>query len=337
MVTRKLLAVGLALLASLSISFTASAKLPALAESRPANEASDIDEQQAFLVRAKGPITAKDFIERVFCEVEGVRSVNNVRVIGGKRKEELLNAAGISNPENWIAFRCTQNFPAGADVIIRWDSQANTFQAADYLRFKVRSGEWLEFTCLRENKDTDCNPLGTMSFNVNNRALDPKDVNRFRLRDDAGKLYRPYGGKDCTSEGEYGCGETIPFTKLPPETRFTLVMPPGLKESGTGTPLELKRPITFRTSTYPPLVKFARSFGILERNADPALPITVRNLEPATGGTAAVIRKLRVTSEQDMIRWYSRTAGFQKRDRSADDDDYDSFGDEIKGDDDLRA
>ncbi len=337
MVTRNLIAVGLSLLASLSLSFIASAKLPALAEARPANEAVDIDEQQAFLVRAKGAITAKEFIERVFCEVEGVRSVNNVRVIGGKRKEELLNAAGISNAENWIAFRCAQNFPAGADVIIRWDSQANTFQAADYLRFKVRSSDWLEFTCLRENKESDCNPLGTMSFNVNNRALDPKDVNRFRLRDDAGKLYRPYGGKDCTSEGEYGCGETIPFTKLPPETRFTLVVPPGLKESGTGTALELRRPITFRTSAYPPLVKFARSFGILERNADPALPITVRSLEPATGGTAAVIRKLRVTSEQDMIRWYSRTAGFQKRDRSADDDDYDGFGDEIKGDDDFRA
>jgi alpha-2-macroglobulin len=337
MVTRKFLAIGLALLASLSISLNASAKLPALAESRPTNEAKDIDEQQAFLVRAKGPISAKEFVDSVFCEVEGVRSVNNVRVIGGKRKEELLSAAGISNAENWIAFRCTQNFPAGADVIIRWDSQANTFQAADYLRFTVRSGEWLEFTCLRENKESDCNPLGTMTFNVNNRALDPKDVNRFRLRDDAGKLYRPYGGRDCTSDGEYACNETIPFTKLPPETRFTIVVPPGLKESGSGTPLELKRPITFRTSAYPPLVKFARSFGILERNADPALPITVRNLEPSAGGTAAVIRKLRITSEQDMIRWYGRTAGFQKRDRSVDEDEYDGFGDDMKGDEDLRA
>jgi alpha-2-macroglobulin len=316
------------------------AKLPALAESRPANEATDIDEQQAFLVRAKGAVSAKDFIENVFCEVEGVRSVNNVRVIGGKRKEELLSAAGISNAENWIAFRCTQNFPAGADVIIRWDSKADTFQAADYLRFKVRSGEWLEFTCLRENKESDCNPLGTMSFNVNNRALDPKDVNRFRLRDDAGKLYRPYGGKDCASEGEYSCGETIPFTKLPPETRFTLVVPPGLKESGTGTPLELKRPITFRTSAYPPLVKFARSFGILERNADPALPITVRNLEPGQGGagTAAVIRKLRITNEQEMIRWSGRFALYQQRDRSVDDDEENAngFGEEIKGDRDTR-
>ncbi len=307
------------------------AKLPAVAESRPAHEAIDIDEAQAFLVRAKGPISAKDFIESVFCEVEGVRSVNTVRVIGGKRKEELLSAAGVSNPENWIAFRCAQNFPSGADVIIRWDSQANTFQAADYLRFKVRSGEWLEFTCMRENKGSDCNPFGLASFVIRERAIDPKDRERFRLRDDAGKLYRPTAGS--VEEGN----DTIEFKGLPPEVRFTLVVPPNMKEVGTGTPLVLKSPITFRTSTYPPLVKFARSFGILERNADPALPITVRSLEPGAGGTAAVIRKLRVTSEQDMIRWYARTAGLLKRDRSMDDDEYDNFGDDLKGDEDFRA
>jgi alpha-2-macroglobulin len=310
--------------------------LPALAESRPANEAVGIDEQQVFLVRAKGAVDGKTFIERVFCEVEGVRSVDTVRVIGGKRKADLLQAAGISNAENWIAFRCTQNFPTGADVIVRWDSVSpGSFQAADYLRFKVRSGEWLEMTCGRENKESGCNPLGVITFNVNNRALDPKDAARFRLKDDAGKLYRPSGGG-----GEGESGDSITFTKLPPETRFTLVVPPNMKEVGTGTPLALTRALTLSTSAYPPLVKFARSFGIIERNADPALPITVRNLEPgATGaGTAATIRKLRVTNEQDMIRWYARAVGYQSRDQSMDEDEYSGgFGDEIKGEGDMRA
>ncbi len=310
---------------------TARAPLPVIAESNPANEAINIDEQQVFLVRAKGAIDGKTFVERVFCEVEGVRSVNTVRVIGGKRKEELLKAAGISNAENWIAFRCAQAFPSGADVIVRWDSRAETFQAAEYLRFKVRSGEWLEFTCMRENKAADCNPFGTASFVIRDRAVDPKDRERFRLRDDAGKLYRPTAGS--SDEGN----DTVEFKGLPPEQKYTLIVPPNLKEVGTGTALTLKSAISFRTSAYPPLVKFARTFGILERNADPALPITVRNLEPAANGTAAIIRKLRVTSEQDMIRWYARTAGLQRRDQSQENDDYDSFGDEVKGDDDFRA
>ncbi|TAG06100.1 MAG: hypothetical protein EAZ43_01015 [Betaproteobacteria bacterium] len=326
-------------LCAAAIAQTPRTPLPALAEARPANEATDIDEQQVFLVRAKGAVDGKTFIERVFCEVEGVRSVDTVRVVGGKRKSELLQAAGISNPENWIAFRCTQNFPSGADVIVRWDSASpGSFQAADYLRFKVRSGEWLEMTCGRENKDSGCNPLGTVAFNVNNRALDLKDAARFRLRDEKGKLYKPSNADASSGEGE--SGDSITFTKLPPETRFTLTVPPNMKEVGTGTPLTLTRTITFSTSAYPPLVKFARSFGIIERNADPALPITVRNLEPnaAGAGTAATIRKLRVTGEQDMIRWYARAVGYQSRDQSMDEDEYaGGFGEEVKGEGDFRA
>jgi len=320
-----------AIFTTLAMASAHAADLPALAESRPSHQANDIDEQQAFLTRAKGPVDAKTFIERVHCEVEGVRSVVAVRVIGGARKSELLKAAGISNAENWIAFRCAQTFPAGADVSIRWDAAANNLKnAADTLKFKVRSGEWIEMSCARENKDAGCNPLSTVYFNLK-RAVENTDIPRFRLRDDAGKLYSPVAN-DSDSDG-------MTFSKLPAETRFTLVVPPNLKESGTSTLLTLKRPMTLRTSAYPPLVKFPRSFGIIERNADPALPLTVRNLEGAGSGGGAVIRKLRVTSEQDMIRWYARTLGFQQSDRSIDDDesDYTDFGERLKGDDDKRA
>ncbi|MBL8308919.1 MAG: hypothetical protein JNL19_00710 [Burkholderiales bacterium] len=316
------------------VSFTAHATdLPALAETRPANEANDIDEQQMFLFRAKGPVDAKTFVAHVFCEVEGVRSVDTVRPVGGARRSEVLRAAGISNTENWIAFRCTQNFPSGANVTIRWDSPtANTKQAVETLRFKVRAGDWLELNCSRENKDAGCNPLSTVRVGFQ-RAIEPKDAARFRLRDDAGKLYAPKQDSD-DSDG-------ITFGKLPPETRFTLVVPPNLKESGTGTLLTLKRPYTLKTAAYPPLVKFPRSFGILERRADPALPITVRNLEPGTSGagTAATLRRLRVSNEQEMIRWYARTLGFQQSDRSMDDDEYDysDFGERPKGEEDMRG
>ena len=327
--SRKLFA---SLLTALSLFAAQAADLPVLAETRPAHKAVDIDEQQSFLFRAKGAVDAKTFIAHVFCEVEGVRSVDTVRVIGGNRKTELLRAAGISNAENWIAFRCTQNFPSGADVTIRWDSPtAASKQAVDTLRFKVRSGDWLKLSCSRENKAANCNPLSSVYLSYD-RAISPKDTARFRLRDDAGKLYSPKPTEDE--------GDGVSFHKLPPETRFTLVLPANLKEDGTGTPLTLVKPLTLRTAAYPPLVKFARSFGILERQADPALPITVRNLEAgAGGGTAATIRKLRVNSDQEMIRWYARTLGFQQRDQSRDDDesDYSDFGERPKGEEDMRG
>jgi uncharacterized protein YfaS (alpha-2-macroglobulin family) len=302
-------------------------RLPALAESRPVSESRDIDEEQVFLVRANGVVTARQLTERVFCDIEGVRSADTVRVIGGQRKAQLLAAAGVTNPENWIAFRCTQTFPQGADVIIRWDAVSPaSFAAADYLRFKVRSGDWLEFACGRENREAGCNPLSPVTVTIRDRALAEADLKRFALRDAAGKLVRPL-------PDDVGFG-LLRWPRLAPETSYTLVVPPGLREEGTGTPLPPARPVSFKTAPYPPLVKFARSFGILERNADPALPITVRNLEAIPGaprGTAAQLRRLRVTGEAEMIRWYARTLGFMARDRSMDDEEYEaSFADEVK-------
>ena len=59
--SRTFLASLFAASALLSLTATA-ADLPALAETRPAHEAIDIDEQQVFLARAKGPVDAKTFI-----------------------------------------------------------------------------------------------------------------------------------------------------------------------------------------------------------------------------------------------------------------------------------
>src|SRR6266571_891121 len=41
-----------------------------------------------------------------------------------------------------------------------------------------------------------------------------------------------------------------------------------------------KFPLALRTHTYPPLAKFPAKGGILEPNADPVLPVTLRNIEP---------------------------------------------------------
>ena len=119
----------------------------------PANDSNDIDEQQMFLFRAKGPVDAKTFVAHVFCEVEGVRSVDNVRpsaVPGAPR------CCGRRDQQH-RKLDCVPlhaNFPSGANVTIRWDSPtANTKRrAVETLRFKVRSGDWLEVNCSRETR-----------------------------------------------------------------------------------------------------------------------------------------------------------------------------------------
>ncbi len=48
----------------------------------------------------------------------------------------------------------------------------------------------------------------------------------------------------------------------------------------------------------PPLVKFPSRFGILEVNAQPALPVTVRNVEPMLDAYALDVAKAPKTGSQ---------------------------------------
>jgi uncharacterized protein YfaS (alpha-2-macroglobulin family) len=78
---------------------------------------------------------------------------------------------------------------------------------------------------------------------------------------------------------------TVPAVTFPgpfPESSaFRVELPAGLSDDA-GRPLAnaARFPLDVRTEAFPPLAKFSARFGILER-ADPVLPVTLRNLEPA--------------------------------------------------------
>ncbi len=63
--------------------------------------------------------------------------------------------------------------------------------------------------------------------------------------------------------------------------QFQLEIPAGIKDdAGRALANAGRFPLKVRTAGFPPLAKFAARFGILERHADPALPVTLRNIEP---------------------------------------------------------
>ena len=62
-------------------------------------------------------------------------------------------------------------------------------------------------------------------------------------------------------------------------------MPAGVEDEAGRKLFNAKNfPLTTQTDEYPPLAKFAADFGILELNADPMLPVTLRNVEAAITG-----------------------------------------------------
>ncbi|HUG35549.1 MAG TPA: hypothetical protein VML54_01285, partial [Candidatus Limnocylindrales bacterium] len=69
---------------------------------------------------------------------------------------------------------------------------------------------------------------------------------------------------------------------FPEKAAFTLEMPADLKDDA-GRPLANARrfPLAVKTEAFPPLAKFPARFGIVELTGDAALPVTLRNVEPA--------------------------------------------------------
>ena len=69
---------------------------------------------------------------------------------------------------------------------------------------------------------------------------------------------------------------------FPERARFTVELPRDFRDDAGREPENKAAfPLATGTDDNPPLVKFPGRFGILELNAEPVLPVTVRNVEPS--------------------------------------------------------
>ena len=91
---------------------------------------------------------------------------------------------------------------------------------------------------------------------------------------------------------------------FPEKAELKVILPAGLKDdAGRSLSNQGKFPLTLHTDEYPPLVKFAADFGILVLNANPILPLTVRNVEPALAGRLLELKEGAATIQpQDVIK-----------------------------------
>ena len=128
------------------------------------------------------------------------------------------------------------------------------------------------------------------------------------------------------AENVYADGTEVRFAQLPTASVLTLILPSPLKDfRGTAFRVNPAQPYRFKMAAYPPLVKFAADFGIIERNGDAVLPITLRNLEPALAkpGTDSVkpssdiraqVRTQRLQEDLEIIRGLGELRAWQRSD-----------------------
>lgn len=304
---------------------------PVIVRSNPWEGHSSISEDQAFVLDLNGPAREDSILRNVHFVVEGIGEQVGVRLVTGDLRRSILKTQyqyrNQDDPPNVVVLRARQNFPNDTDVRLVWGrmvaSPSGVVSNQDQtLVFHSRRELTAEFHCLRENFEEPCVPLGDLRLDFS--SFIPKDsIEQITLRDASGKSYAAVKHEDDAL-----INSTVFQGPFPRRTEFVLDIPSALRDD-SGRPLAnaAEFPLRVRTGDYPPLAKFAADFGILERNADPVLPVTVRNLEAMVPGRALHLdppkldgRMLRVGpgEVQDLIRWMSRLyePEFDSRERS---------------------
>ena len=286
---------------------------PAVLASMPRSGNEGIDDEQVFLLALDAPVDPGSLGD-AWCEAAGVGERIPLKVLSEKETRDIL-AANRENvydlfrvyrkgrrelplaqfkieDKRWrdlpvIAVRCAQRLPAEAEVKVILGPQVKTRTGIErrtpqQLAFKVRPAFVVKLMCQRANKDAACLPVTPITIDFN--APVPRDTAAaIRLKAKDGKSYEP------ELEPNVKTVEHATFKgPFPEKMGLTVELPRSFKDDAGREPQNKSAfPLATGTDEFPPLAKFPGRFGILELNADPLLPVTVRNVEPMLQGRRA--------------------------------------------------
>jgi uncharacterized protein YfaS (alpha-2-macroglobulin family) len=256
---------------------------PAIRASRPWEGADAIDEDQAFVLELDAPAAPASVERHAGFKVDSLPDLIGLRILEGKPREAILRAryGRRPRPDGVLVVQARQRFPVRARVTLLWGKGVASLGGVETgedqtLAFRVRGPFLLGFECLRENPRAHCVPVSSMRL-VFGAQVAWSDARRIVLVGPGGERY-PAERDQEDAQSVNGVVFKGPF---PEKSTFSLEPPPGLQDDAGRLPVNAASfPLLVRTDAYPPLAKFAARFGILERYADPALPVTLRNVEP---------------------------------------------------------
>ena len=262
---------------------------PQLMNSRPNDGSKHIDEEQIFLLTLDAEPDEASVTASVSFIVEGMKEAVGAAIVRGAEREAILKATGRADTPRTLAVRCRQSFPNGAVVKLVWGrgvASASGVKTTEdqVLTFTVRDRFLISFSCDRTNANAPCIPMLPMRLNFSS-PVHADQARKIVLK--AGKkLYRPdLAGDDEDGGNTAGKGGDVngvtfrgPF---PEKGSFVITIPKEMTDDAGRRPSNRETfPLHVSTDGFPPLAKFAAPFGIVELNGDPALPVTLRNVEP---------------------------------------------------------
>ncbi|MDX2168049.1 MAG: MG2 domain-containing protein, partial [Deltaproteobacteria bacterium] len=281
---------------------------PAIESSRPGDGDERIDAQQAFVLELDGEATPESVAQHAAFEVEGLAQRVGVELIATPEREQIV--AGLpywlkpSGP--YVVLRARQTFPDATKIRLVWGAgivspAGVATDSEQVLEFATRPKFGVEVSCQRENAKADCIPLTAINLRFS-APVAWAQASAVRLTSADGTARAPVEPDDPSDSVTY-----LEFAPpFPPSATFTVTLPADLHDDA-GRSLTSDAPLTAKTAPFPPLAKFAARFGLLESHAEPALPVTIRNLDPDTKG-----RQLRTTAERP-TEWRAKLSDLYAR------------------------
>lgn len=306
---------------------------PVLSSHQPYGET--IDEDQVFLLRFNGDVDPASILAHVHCTVQGLGESVPVRLITGEDRKDILRATYFSMADTWDTpatqlLQCKRRLPAEASVRLRVGPGVATpamsgrpavaNDKAQVLDYVVRKPFTASFTCLRERAGLPCTPLSSVAVEFS-APVEREQAAKLRLKTPTGELQPSIDAQDSYRGGMTRVSFQGPFPEL---AKLTLMLPDGLQDdAGRGLANADQFPLEIQTAAFPPLVKFAAApFGVIERfanapaegdeiDAPPAVPLTVRNVEPSLRTadlkvSAGSIKDYTTRDDLEVLRWYAR-------------------------------
>jgi hypothetical protein len=309
---------------------------PAIVDSFPSEGWEEIDEQQVFLLKLDAPATPESIAAHAHCSVAGLAERVPVAVLQGDERREMLDQRkslgyeyfrllwksgtessvrvrdrSLEDAEDRIvALQCQRRLPPATQVQVVWGKgiaahSGIATRADQRLAFRVRPAFLATLECSRTEPRAGCAPISpiTVKFSA---PVAREQALAARLRLPGGETREPEARGDERAK----VLESIAFAPPFPEAVVaTLELPAIVDDAGRSLENGARFPLDVRIDEFPPLVKFAGEFGILEAREGGVLPVTLRNIDaPAAGAATAIAgRVLRVAREPaEVASWLRR-------------------------------
>jgi hypothetical protein len=264
-------------------SFSFSTGGPAILRSTPYEGSGAIDEDQIFVLQLDSDATEASVLAHVSFAIDGIANPVAVRIVTGSEREDILKARyryQKTLPKYLLLLQARQKFPTDTRINLIWGrgvaSPSGVATEQDQtLPFVTREPFRATFHCQRENPQAACVPITPMVVDFSG-PVPGSVLSKVVLKGPGGKEWKPQAS-ESKEEFAYEVSFKPPF---PEKSTFTISLPPGITDdAGRALTNAGEYPLTVRTDEYPPLAKFAASFGILELKGSPLLPVTLRNVE----------------------------------------------------------